>query len=122
MATMFQVEAPGAMTASRAAAWLMLGLCAQQCAAQLPGLPLPAQCVGAAEGPAPRSDLNWPANETKLAQAMRQVDQGKVQTLGQTTITHACVYHLHLLLRLWRLAAETLSLSMSGVRMPSPRQ
>ena len=56
----------------------MLGLCVQQSAAQLPGMPPPAQCMGAAEGPMPRSDLNWPANETKLTQSMRQVDQGKV--------------------------------------------
>ena len=100
------------MTASRAAAWLMLGLCAQRCAAQLPGMPLPAQCVGAAEGPAPRSDLNWPANETKLAQSMRQVDQGQVQAPVQMNIDSCVCQPSSLILRSWRLAAEDLSLAI----------
>ena len=100
------------MTASRAAAWLMLGLCAQRCAAQLPGMPLPAQCVGAAEGPAPRSDLNWPANETKLAQSIRQVDQGQVQAPLQMTINSCLYLLLSCILRSCRLAAENLSLAV----------
>ena len=97
--------------ASRAVAWLMLGLCAQRCAAQLPGMPLPAQCVGAAEGPAPRSDLNWPANETKLAQSMREVDQGKVKALVWMTIKSCLCLPSSLTWRSWRFAAEDMSLA-----------
>ena len=70
----------GAMLGARAAAaMLLLGCALQRGAAQLPGmLPLPHACSGALNGPAPRSDLSWPANETKLSEALRQTDEAKV--------------------------------------------
>ena len=67
------------MSARAAAAVLLLGCALQRCAAQLPGmLPPPHACTGALNGPAPRSDLSWPANETKLSEALRQADESKV--------------------------------------------
>ena len=64
----------------RSALLLLLACTLRQCRAQLPGLPQPpVQCTGALDVPAPRTDLNWPANETTLTAALRQRDQGKVQ-------------------------------------------
>ncbi len=69
--------------ARAAAAMLLLGCALQRCAAQLPGmLPLPHACTGALNGPAPRSDLRWPANETKLSEGLRQADEAKVTHLS----------------------------------------
>lgn len=45
---------------------------------QLPGMPMPEVCSGPAERPMPRTDLNWPANQTKLANELHQLDQSKV--------------------------------------------
>lgn len=45
---------------------------------QLPGMPMPEVCSGPAEMPVPRTDLNWPANQTKLANELHQLDQSKV--------------------------------------------
>lgn len=67
---------------AKAAALLLLGWGLQLCAAQLPGMPLPARCSGALGGPAPRSDLNWAVNETKLADSLRSTDEGKVLRLS----------------------------------------
>ena len=79
------VLAPPALTmtgAKAAAAMLLLACALQRCAAQLPGmLPMPPACTGALNGPAPRSDLSWPANETKLSEGLRQADRGKVTLL-----------------------------------------
>ena len=45
---------------------------------QLPGMPMPEVCSGPAESPMPRTDLNWPANQTKLANELHELDQSKV--------------------------------------------
>ena len=69
--------------ARAAAAVMLLGCALQRCAAQLPGMmPPPRACAGALNGPAPRSDLSWPANETQLSEALRQADEGKVSHLA----------------------------------------
>ncbi len=83
-----QTQAAGAMIEARAAAVLLLGCILQQCAAQLPGMPMPPQCTGALNGPAPRSDLNWPINETKLTQSLQQRDQGKVALMLLLSLAH----------------------------------
>ena len=44
----------------------------------LPVPPLPQQCTGPAQGAVPRSDLNWPTNQTKLAQELSNADKEKV--------------------------------------------
>lgn len=53
--------------------------------AMLPGMPLPAQCTGPARAPVPRSDLNWPANQTRLAEKLHNIDQSKV-SLGHDLV------------------------------------
>lgn len=69
--------------AKTAAAMLLLACTLQRGAAQLPGmLPMPHACTGALNGPAPRFDLGWPANETKLSEGLQQADKGKVTLLS----------------------------------------
>jgi hypothetical protein len=58
---------------------ILLAAAALAVQAQLP--PLPQQCSGVAEGPMPRSDLNWPTNQTKLAQELQSADKNKVRPL-----------------------------------------
>ena len=61
------------------AAGIALALAAQAVLAAVPPLPLPQQCTGPAEGPMPRSDLNWPTNQTKLAQELQAADKNKAR-------------------------------------------
>ena len=44
----------------------------------IPLPPLPQQCKGPAQGAVPRSDLSWPANQTRLAQELSNADKEKV--------------------------------------------
>lgn len=83
-----QTQAAGVMIGAGAAAVLLLGCILQQTAAQLPGMPMPPQCTGALNGPAPRSDLNWPANETTLTQSLQHRDQGKVALMLLLFLAH----------------------------------
>ncbi len=57
---------------------LLTACVAHSALAQLPGMPMPAMCNGAAQAPVPRSDLNWPANQTRLANELHDMDQARV--------------------------------------------
>ena len=59
-------------------ALLLTACAARSVLAQLPGMPMPAVCSGPAQAPVPRSDLNWPANQTRLANGLHDMDQARV--------------------------------------------
>lgn len=57
---------------------LLVACTARSVLGMLPGMPLPTVCNGPARTAMPRSDLNWPANQTRLANELHQLDEGKV--------------------------------------------